>query len=200
MKSKIQFLVIMLSVALLAGGGAITFRLLNDNGSGIPQETSPDTTELLAEDQEDDAAKDTAEASPAPDITVLDSEGNKVSLSQMKGKPVILNFWASWCGPCKAEMPDFDEAYKEYGENIHFMMVNLTDGKTETIDSAKEFISRAVYSFPVYFDTEGEASSVYGINSIPITFFIDADGKMVAYGSGTISAENLQQGIDMLLG
>ncbi|MBP3544577.1 MAG: TlpA family protein disulfide reductase, partial [Lachnospiraceae bacterium] len=69
---------------------------------------------------------------PAPDFTVIDAEGNEVKLSDMRGKPVVVNFWASWCGPCKMEMPEFEEVYKELGDEVHFMMVNLTDGWQET--------------------------------------------------------------------
>ncbi len=133
----------------------------------------------------------------APDFTVLDWEGNSVKLSEFEGKSVVLNFWASWCGPCKSEMPDFQAAYEEYGEEIHFLMVNCTGGR-ETVDSAKEFIEESGYTFPVYFDTTYEAASTYGASSIPMTFFIDANGDLVTYGMGALSAELLQTGIDMI--
>ena len=100
--------------------------------------------------------KETQETTPAPDFTVLDYDGKEVKLSAFKGKPVVLNFWASWCGPCKSEMPDFNEIYQEYKDQICFMMVNLTDGTQETMEKAKAYVDGQGYSFPVYFDTKSE--------------------------------------------
>ena len=134
----------------------------------------------------------------APDFTVVDAEGNEHKLSDFEGKPVILNFWASWCGPCKSEMPDFEEVYLEYKDRLHFLMVNLTDGHQETIASAQQLITEKGYTFPVYFDTKLEAANAYYVYSIPQTFFIDKDGNLVAYAQSAISKEILYQGIGMI--
>lgn len=140
-----------------------------------------------------------ASQASAPDFTVQDGEENPVKLSDMVGKPVVLNFWASWCPPCKMEMPDFQEAFTEYGDSVHFMMVNLTDGGRETVDTAKKYVEDQGYTFPVYFDTGSEAAIVYGIMAVPATFFIDAEGKPVARASGAIDRETLEKGIEMVL-
>ena len=134
----------------------------------------------------------------APDFTVYDLEGNSYKLSDFRGKPVVLNFWASWCGPCKQEMPDFNTTYGELGEEIHFLMVNLTDGYQETVESASSFIAGTGYTFPVYYDTSTEAATTYGVYSIPTTYFIDAEGHAIAQATGAINAETLQRGIDMI--
>lgn len=136
----------------------------------------------------------------APDFTVYDLEGDPHKLSDFRGKPVILNFWASWCGPCKMEMPDFDEKYQAYGDQVHFLMVNLTDGSQETVETASKFITDQGYTFPVYFDTAMEGAIAYGVNAVPVTYFVDAEGSFVAWQQGVLSAENLQKGIDMVLG
>ena len=132
----------------------------------------------------------------APDFTVLDWEGNARKLSEFVGKPIVLNFWASWCGPCKSEMPEFEAAYEKYGDQIHFVMVNCTAG--DSMEDAKAFIEKNGYTFPVYFDTTNEASYVYGANSIPMTIFIDANGDMVTYARGALSGELLEKGIGMI--
>ena len=137
-------------------------------------------------------------ANTAPDFTVYDQEGNGYKLSDFRGKPVILNFWASWCGPCKSEMPDFEAAYRQYGQAVQFLMVNLTDGYQETVDSASGFVAESGYSFPVFYDTDVDAAQVYGISSVPVTYFIDAGGYLIAVGQGALSADNLEKGIGMI--
>lgn len=144
------------------------------------------------------ASEDTQELQQAPDFEVFDLDGNAVKLSDFQGKPVIVNFWASWCGPCKSEMPDFEEMYQQYDEEIHFVMVNMTDGSRETVEVASEFISEQGYTFPVYYDTEYSAAITYWVTSIPATYFIDAQGNSVAYARSAIDAETLQMGIDMI--
>ena len=145
-----------------------------------------------------DGTDEALEADPAPDFTVYTADGKAVKLSDMKGTPVVLNFWASWCPPCKSEMPDFDEICKEFDGKVTFMMVNLTDGVQETVESARNFIHMMEYTFPVYYDTDMDASTVYGIQSIPTTFFIDAEGKLIAYANGAMDGETLKRGIGMI--
>ncbi|MBQ8184694.1 MAG: TlpA family protein disulfide reductase [Lachnospiraceae bacterium] len=136
----------------------------------------------------------------APDFTVVDAEGNSVKLSDYFGKPIVLNFWASWCGPCQSEMPDFDETCRELEGEVQFLMVNLTDGSRETVEIAKAFIEEKGYTFPVLYDTGQEAAYQYGVSSIPSTYFIDAQGHAIARAQGAISKEILLSGIDMARG
>lgn len=135
----------------------------------------------------------------APDFTVYDVEGNVVHLSDYMGKPIVVNFWASWCGPCKSEMPEFEEKYKELGEEVQFLMVNMTDGSRETVDVASEFINAQGYTFPVLYDTDVNAAYLYSVYSLPTTYFIDKDGYIVAYATGAIDGATLQKGIDMVM-
>ncbi len=135
----------------------------------------------------------------APDFTVTDYNGNKVKLSDMRGKPVVVNFWATWCYYCKEEMPDFEQMYKKYGNDVVFMMVDMTDGGQETVAGAKKHVEENGYTFPVYFDTDLEAAYAYSVTSLPATYLIDSNGDLVAHASGMINAEALEQGISMIL-
>ena len=96
------------------------------------------------------------------------------------------------------EMPDFEEVYGEYGEDINFVMVNLTDGSRETVESASKFIEKQGYTFPVYYDTEYNATTVYGVNSVPVTYFIDEEGYGIAQGRGMLNMETIKKGIGMI--
>ena len=134
----------------------------------------------------------------APDFTVYDAQGNEVKLSDYIGKPTVLNFWASWCGPCQMEMPDFHEKYLEIGEEVNFLMVNMTSGR-ETLENAQAFIEEEGYTFPVFFDTETDAAMTYSVYSLPTTYFLDAQGYLIANATGAIDADTLQRGIDLIL-
>ena len=131
----------------------------------------------------------------APDFTVLDWEGESVKLSDFAGKPIVLNFWATWCYYCKVEMPEFDEAAKELSD-VQFVMVNATS--TETMAAAKNYIESNGFDFDVFFDTTGSAQHTYGVSGFPTTFFISADGSEVYYISGMIGYDTLLEGIALI--
>ncbi len=170
----------------------------SDSDSKTPTEDSTNADSSENKDDIKEEAPPPQRTEPkAPDFIVYDANGKEVKLSDYLGKPVVLNFWASWCGPCQSEMPAFHQKYLEYGSEIQFLMVNLTGGR-ETISSANDFISKNGYTFPVFFDTAYSASNAFSVYSIPATYFIDADGYIVANAIGAINANVLQQGIDMI--
>lgn len=173
-----------------------------------PLESKPDETKPLESKPAETKPAETkpAESKPttpernepvAADFTIYDGNGNKVHLSDFSGKPIILNFWASWCVPCKKEMPDFNEKYLEYGDEIQFLMIDFA--KDDKIEVAKEYVSEMGFEFPVYFDTYGDAFLTYEVKAFPTTVFIDADGYVVDRYQGTISEETLQSGINKIL-
>ena len=133
--------------------------------------------------------------STAPNFSATSaSDGKTVKLSDKLGKPVVINFWASWCYPCKSELPDFEEMYKKYGSEVEFMMVNLTSGR-ETKEAAAAFIESAGYTFPVYYDTMSSGAMAYGITAIPLTVFVNKDGSIASYYNQMIDGETLENGI-----
>ena len=135
-----------------------------------------------------------------PDFTVYDKNGSPVRLSDSFGKPIVVNFWASWCGPCQSEMPDFQKVWEELGDQVVFMMINMTDGSRETQATAEAFLTEKGYSFPVYFDTKMDAAATYGAYALPTTYFIPANGGQVVYAEGAINEALLRQGIEMVTG
>jgi len=170
----------------------------------VPEASVPAEDEPVSDDAGDhteDAAHPDHEETEiyyAPDFHVYDREGNAVHLSDFFGKPIVLNFWASWCGPCQSEMPDFNAKYAELEGEVHFVMVNMTDGVRETVESASAYIDANGYRFPVFYDTTGEAAMTYGAYSLPTSFFINAQGHLIAQAIGAIDAELLQTGLDMI--
>jgi len=133
----------------------------------------------------------------AMDFTVYDENGTPVKLSDFKGQPVVLNFWATWCYYCVMELPDFDAAAKAYPD-VAFLMVNVTDGQAETKEDASAFIASEGFAFPVYYDLAMNASLTYGVSSLPMTVFINADGEIVTYAVGMLTRDRLEAGIGMI--
>jgi thiol-disulfide isomerase/thioredoxin len=193
-------LVVNPAVTTVATAGGVSNSAVTNPAVTNPAVTNPAVTNP-AETTDRTATTDTTDEAiePMPDFTVLDRDGNPVKLSDLRGKPVILNFWASWCGPCQSEMPDFQKAYETYGDDVHFMIVNVTDGSRETVETARAYVDGQGYTFPIYFDTTLEAAILYGASAIPLSVFMDAEGRYVAHASGALSAATLQKGIGMIL-
>lgn len=135
----------------------------------------------------------------AADFTVIDVSETKTRLKDHIGRPVIVNFWASWCTGCDQEMVVFEEMYKKYGNEVDFMMINVTDGDRETVASARTYIEKKGLSFPVYFDRTGQAIRAYEITRIPVTLMIDAQGKVDTFHFGTMDRDTLQESIERLI-
>lgn len=135
----------------------------------------------------------------APNFTAYDDAGNPVSLKDMRGKPVIVNFFASWCGPCKMEMPYFDEFYHQYGDQVTFMMVNLCAFGNDNKENGKKMVEAGGWTFPVYFDSDGDAAMKYAIRSMPTTVFVSPDGELMGRHTGVIPRESLEKTIQAMI-
>jgi len=155
--------------------------------------------EVPAEEASDEPPPEEPPRQLAPDFTMLDEYDNPVMLSDFFGKPIVLNFWTTWCPACVRETPYFSRLFEEYGEDIHILKVNLLDGTRETRDTVDNFMNENGYSFPLFFDAMGEASRAYGVRSIPATFFICAEGYPIARVQGAVNENSLRQGLDAIL-
>lgn len=200
MQSKLKWVIIAAAAVVLFVGVYFLYDNLKDKYA--PDQFSDFQTNEQDESDEpsvtsDDSSQEDEIDYSAPDFTVLDADENSVKLSDYFGKPIVLNFWASWCYYCKEEMPDFNQAYLD-NSDIQFMMVNVTDGSQETLSSAKKFIEDSEFEFPVFYDTELDAAITYGASGLPMTLFINKDGELVTYARGLLSAENLQKGIELI--
>ena len=189
MNKKVLLITLIALVALLAIAGVLYPKLSSGLQTQQLATTPPATTE------EPDATEATQpETIPAPDFTVLDWDGNEVNFSDYAGKPVVLNFWAHWCGPCQMEMPEFNTKYEELEGEVTFLMVHVG----ADMDAGKEKVAEGGYTFPVVFDKDSQAAAIYGVSAFPTSFFIDKEGNLQAYYVGAMDANLLQQGIDMI--
>lgn len=152
-------------------------------------ETQEEATETEPEEEEE--AAEEVKTIPAIDFTLKDQYGNTHTLSDYKGKTVFLNFWATWCSPCRAEMPDIQKLYEEFQqEDVVILGVAAPNlGKEQSEEGIRTFLEANGYTYPVVMDTEAEAFQAYGINSFPTTFMIDKDGNVFGYIPGQLSEE-----------
>ncbi|WFR59924.1 cytochrome c biogenesis protein CcdA [Anaerocolumna sp. AGMB13025] len=178
----------------------------NDTRENSSEETSDRTSNETAEDSSTDAS----EAAPIPafDFTLKDQYGEEHTLSDYKGKVVFLNFWATWCPPCKEEMPHIEELYQEYNLNQdEVVFLGVTNPKSEKYpynqDEKKEdiisFLDKNEYTFPTVFDETGEILQNYSITAFPTTFMIDKDGNVFGYVPGKMTKDIMKNVIDQTL-
>lgn len=135
----------------------------------------------------------------APDFQLLDLNGKAMSLSNNYGKPTLINFWATWCGPCQNELPYFQQAYQSHHNQINFMMINAT--MTEPNPKAvQQYVKKKGYSFPVYLDTDETSISFdrYHIPGIPVTIAVDRQGRVVRKMIGEVSKQQIDQIVQQL--
>lgn len=134
----------------------------------------------------------------APDFILKTLSGEKVKLSDFEGKKVILNFWATWCTPCREEMPTMEQVYKKYkNQEVEIVAVNATVGK-ETVDKVREFTEELNITFPIPLDLEGEVFKVYQIYGLPTTYFIDSKGVIHSVRFGPMDENYMTQELEKM--
>lgn len=135
----------------------------------------------------------------APDFTLQTLDGQSINLSDLEGHPVLVNMWASWCTPCKYEMPAIQEVYEEYKDRGFVVLaVNLT--KKDDLASVKTFIEQYSLTFPVLLDQDGRVEDAYQLRGLPTSFFIDGDGiiQSVVIG-GPMSEEVVRERVEQIM-
>lgn len=179
--STYKLLVTLLVLVILIGGGVLLYQRLASAVS-VPDQLQGENSQTTA-----------------PDFTVTDPEGVEHTLSNLRGKPVVVNFWASWCGPCKMEMPHFQKMWQTYGNEVEFMMVNLSAGFGDTREKAEQFLADGGYTFPVYYDEASQCAIGYGLSGVPMTVFVDAEGYIQNIAQGMLTEQRLESAVESLL-
>lgn len=141
------------------------------------------------------AAKFPSAVTDELDFTLKDLSGNSITLSGLKGKIVVVNFWATWCGPCKAEIPDFIEVYAQYRDkNVEFLGISQ-----ENINDVRSFAGDFHINYPILIDEDGSVSNSWNVRAIPATFIIDKEGNIISGQVGTLAKSRLIPGIENAL-
>ena len=174
------------------------------SGETAAGETAGNNGSAAGETASGETAAEEPVLMPAIDFTLTDQFGNTHTLSDYKGKTVFLNFWATWCPPCRAEMPDIQKLYETYDTEGDDALIVLgiaapNMGSEKSEEGIKEFLSENGYTYPVVMDTTGEIFSAYGIYSFPTTFMIDRDGNVFGYASGQLSEDMMKSIIDQTM-
>jgi cytochrome c biogenesis protein CcdA/thiol-disulfide isomerase/thioredoxin len=173
----------------------------NDGSNDIGNDNSNDYSNKESKEEE-------SEAIPAFDFTLVDQYGNEHTLSDYKGKVVFLNFWATWCPPCRAEMPDIEELYHEYNKNQDdVIFLGVANPRSEdnvyTNELDKEgvidFLEQNGFTFPVVFDETGDVFMQYYISAFPTTFLIDKNGNIYGYAAGMLTKDIMKNAIEQTL-
>jgi cytochrome c biogenesis protein CcmG/thiol:disulfide interchange protein DsbE len=175
LKLGAQALAVGLVLALLA---LLIWKLATQNGGGVASKV------------------DKGKIIPAPDFTLsrLDRPG-RLQLASLRGKAVVLNFWASWCYPCNKEAPALEQAWREHDGRVVVLGVDINDFKSE----ARRFMRKHRLTYPVVQDNKGFTSPKYGFALLPETFFVDRRGRVVAHVAGQVTSADLRDGIEEAL-
>ena len=154
-----------------------------------------------AEEEKENQDSAARELPAAPDFTLTDQNGVRHTLSDYKGKVVLLNFWATWCGPCKMEMPDLQAVYEDYGKNQEDVVIlGVANPKTPsrpqnsdvTTEEVAAFLQEGGYTYPTAMDETGQVFLQYGVSAFPTTFMITPEGKVYGYATGTLTRSTME--------
>lgn len=176
------------ALAAAVGAGAIA-RSVDDE----PERPEPEVTlSFDADDDEsgqDDLIGGDAAGDPAPDVTFALLDGGSLRLSELRGTPVVVNFWAAWCPPCISEMPDFELVHQEIGEDVAFVGIDVR----ESADAARDLVEETGVTYTIGRDPSGEIFQAFDAVNMPSTFLLARDGTVVASHPGAMDADTLRE-------
>lgn len=202
----------MIVMGLFVFSGKLSYIQNNTNNSSSSTEYSTGKDATNSNSEENDKSNGTASSNkpeenktPAIDFELKDQYGKTQKLSDYKGKVVFLNFWATWCPPCKMEMPDIQKIYEKYekqGEKSEVVVLSVAAPNTQDekdIDGIKSFLEENGYTYPVLMDDGGYTFGVYRISSLPTTFMIDKEGNVFGYVQGGLTQEAMESIIEQTI-
>lgn len=203
---------LMIVMGLFVFSGKLSYMQNNTNNSSSSTEYSTGKDATNSNSEENDKSNGTASSNkpeenktPAIDFELKDQYGKTHKLSDYKGKVVFLNFWATWCPPCKMEMPDIQKIYEKYekqGEKSEVVVLSVAAPNTQDekdIDGIKAFLEENGYTYPVLMDDGGYTFGAYRISSLPTTFMIDKEGNVFGYVQGGLTQEAMESIIEQTI-
>ena len=168
---------VLLGLAALIGWGIYDYSVSNDKDQSVPsvETTVKQEEQSTPPDQNGKIVTGIEEGNKAPDFQLQTVDGKEIKLSDLQGKKVIVNFWATWCPPCKAEMPHMQEFYLENSNDVEILAVNLTTSEKNAND-VRSFVEDYGLSFPILLDSDGSIGRIYQAFTIPTSYVIDTKG------------------------
>ncbi|GAW92532.1 TlpA family protein disulfide reductase [Calderihabitans maritimus] len=168
-----------------------------DTGSASGEKAEADSIDVAKEDKPFQAdSMFLAVGEQAPDFTLTTLDGKKVSLSDYRGKKVLLNFWASWCPPCRAEMPDIQSYHEAHSGEVAVLAVNIMYRETE--EKIRDFLEEGHYTFTVLLDKNYDVQNTYKVRGVPTSYFIDSKGIIRYYKLGPLTEEEIKRWMETM--
>jgi thiol-disulfide isomerase/thioredoxin len=187
-KKLIVAVIIVLAIGLMA---AVSYSYLTGSFSGRNQFALLEGSGVFWEADREPQALEEAPALGylAPDFTLLSLDGQAITLSELRGKPVLLNFWATWCPPCRAEMPALQKFHEQYGDQVTLLGINWA----EDPETVRRFLERYDITYPNVLDRQGKAFVLYRLTGIPTTFFLDEERIIRGVWLGPLKTDSIAE-------
>lgn len=203
MKEKRNFIISVVVLIVVVLSGSIAYNMLQPQAQQAVSSSQADPSSDLGSTGSSSGSSSSSTGTVAgktlTDFTVLDSSGNQVKLSSLRGKPTVVGVWATWCSYCVKEAPALQTLFDTYGDRVNFMMIDAVDGRRETVETGKQWVQQNGYTYPVYFDTDLSASYATEAYYLPTTIILNADGTVYTKLSSGVTVDVVSPILDDLL-